>query len=298
MRNFLLIICFFVCPFTYAQINLPKNFKLVKGPSPIGRDDYYTDGQNTFSHDTPFQADQPASNNDITNFLSHSYHVPFSKTKDGLFCGTGFTDFFIGDKLFKKYIYVIVANSTATILSSKTNDSQFSTYSKWLLNSVRSNISNGHDLVFKLNLENKTPPPIYDAYPQSKIFITNYNGKTSLASSETGIIFKSSFINLVKSNFRYKEDVKSVVGPIIYRITQINKQFPAIRNNGDKIYNGFKLETLERLDSDDDVVISFIYDIDSNSLFWLDTSSHKCHLQPISDINYLSKCARYCKFEN
>ena len=154
--------------------------------------------------------------------------------------------------------------------------------------------------------QSKQQNAFYDAYPDSKIFLIDYQKqKLNLATSEAAIIFKNSFINLVKASPRYKNEVIPVVGPIFYRIIKISLGRPIIRNNGKKIYNGFILQAMENLNQplenindNTHVITTYIYDIDSNSLFWYSTPADRATFQVSPSTIYLSRCSRYCHFNN
>jgi hypothetical protein len=128
--------------FSSAQIQVPEGFTLIKGESPVGRDDYFQKGMYRISEDIPFQADTPPTDEGKINMLTGVYGVPFKKTRDGLYYGTGLSR--------GRYKYIVVYRF-AFILSASQNDALFSDYSLWLLNMVRGAIHDKTELYFKKN---------------------------------------------------------------------------------------------------------------------------------------------------
>jgi hypothetical protein len=139
-----------------------------------------------------------------------------------------------------------------------------------------------------------------DRYGQSKIFINDHQtGRLVPTKSDAAMLFKNAFINLAKSNIKYREAAKTAHDEIFYRVTQINHGFPATRNDGTKLYNGFQLIAFEGSDNYDRPIVTFIYDMDGNALYCLDpVHTHKFSLQSSYNQDYLKKCVRYCKFNN
>jgi hypothetical protein len=123
-----------------SQINVPIKFNLVKGKSPAGRDDYYTDGKYCLAMDTPFQADRPETDQGRLTMLDGEYNLHFRETSDGLYYGTGFSR--------GAYRYIVIARYFSYEVFSKFNDKGFSDYSAWLLNILRDSIRKGRDLHF------------------------------------------------------------------------------------------------------------------------------------------------------
>ena len=137
-----IITILFCAVFTYinAQIKLPVNFYLVKGQSPVGRDDYYTDGQYRLNIGTPFQGGEP----DIEErkrLLSIAFGFNFNITKDGILYGTG-----VNNSNFK---YVVIANGFSFVLTSKNNNKGFSNYSIWLLSEIRNSLRTKKRIYFE-----------------------------------------------------------------------------------------------------------------------------------------------------
>jgi len=140
---------------------------------------------------------------------------------------------------------------------------------------------------------------IHDFYPNSTVWILYHNNNRLFpARSQTSIVFKNALINLVRGQRLYKNDVEDVAGFITYKITKINTSLPLTRNNGLKIYNGFRLDAMENIDNSQDVVSSFVFDIDSKSLFYIDLDKNICHLQFLPSSPDLDRCIRYCEFDH
>lgn len=124
----------------HSQINVPIKFNLVKGESPAGRDDYYTDGRYCLAMGTPFQADHPSTDRACISMLNGEYDLHFAKTNDGLYYATGFSR--------GAYRYIVIASGFSYEVFSKFNNKGFSDYSTWLLNILRDSIRKGRDLHF------------------------------------------------------------------------------------------------------------------------------------------------------
>jgi hypothetical protein len=140
MRILLIIVFVFIGFFSEAQIQVPEGFTLIRGESPAGRDDYFQKSQYRISEDIPFQSDTPPTDKGIKNLLASEYGIPFQKTRDGLYYGTGFSN--------HRFKYIVVYRF-AFILSNPQNDPGFSDYSLWILNSVRAAIRDKTELYFK-----------------------------------------------------------------------------------------------------------------------------------------------------
>jgi hypothetical protein len=126
----------------------------------------------------------------------------------------------------------------------------------------------------------------------SRLILTNpETGRGYEAKSQKAEFFKSAFINLIKSNYHYQEDIKNLVGVKVYAIER--DTMAVSRNNGSKIKNYYILHFCERVDYKENFVSFFIYDIDSNSLFYSKDMFGPYHLQYQYNNDYLARCARY-----
>lgn len=133
----LTVITFLIVGVSKAQIKLPKGFHCVLGEN-HANESFFTDGTYSFSsypwgHDGIY-------GQEVIDLLEKNYsnRIKFSKTKDGLYWATG--------KVGDFYIYTIIANQALQFtLRSKTNDTEFSNYSTWLLQEIRNNIKSEHD---------------------------------------------------------------------------------------------------------------------------------------------------------
>ena len=143
MRFVILIFCLFSAAYINAQIKVPAGFRLVKGESPVGREDYYEKGNYRIFMDSPFQADGTPSDTDDEKraLLTDIYGIAFRVTKDGIIYGTGYTN--------KKFYYIVVGQGASFLVSSPLNDTGFSNYSAWLMNSIRSALKSGKELYFE-----------------------------------------------------------------------------------------------------------------------------------------------------
>ena len=140
------VFCFlFSTFFTSAQLFFPKGFQLVQGENLSGEDDIYTNGRYSFQTHQLFRAYDNYIGNDenFRKYVSEALGVHFYQTKDGLLWGTG--------RVKSVYSYIIVTwNGEAIELFSAHNDKEFSQYSKWLLNTLRSYHQKGKTVMFPM----------------------------------------------------------------------------------------------------------------------------------------------------
>jgi hypothetical protein len=143
MKSQLLLFLFIFACFVSAaaQIKVPKNFSLVKGPGPTARLDYYTDGQYKLSEQTPFQGGMPTTDQAIMNQLSADYGIPFNKQNKNFYYGTGFKN--------GVWKYVVLVKGLAFVLTSPMNNSGFQHYSKWLFGRLNTAIMGGDQLYLR-----------------------------------------------------------------------------------------------------------------------------------------------------
>lgn len=138
-KTFFALLLLLVAAHGSSQITLPKQFSCVLSPDTF-RDNYFTDG--TYQFKTDAWGNSPIeSGEELVAHLADSYEhqLTFKKTKDNLYWGTG---------LYKgRYYYmVVVPERLATVTVSATqNGTQFSNYSTWLLQQVRTNHKAGKD---------------------------------------------------------------------------------------------------------------------------------------------------------
>jgi hypothetical protein len=142
MKLLILVLAIAISSYATAQIKVPSNFYLVKGASPVGRDDYFTDGQYVLSEGTPFQGGMPATDGETMSLLTKGFGFYFNKTREGFYVGSGYSD--------HKFKYVVIVKGLSYVLTSPSQNKGFATYSKWLLNQLRFHISEGdRNLSFK-----------------------------------------------------------------------------------------------------------------------------------------------------
>jgi hypothetical protein len=116
---------------SFGQIRFPKSFKRISGELGSGRADQFINGKYIFDTNMLLIAGEVPDNLDsVKKYLSKVYGFPFSITKDNICWGTGL---FEGD-----YYYVTVDKSMSLIeLYAPKNDQAFSSWSKWLLTTIR-----------------------------------------------------------------------------------------------------------------------------------------------------------------
>ena len=123
-NRILVLIGFFLTTSVFSQ--LPAGYKLIKGESPVGRDDYYTNGRINIFHDVV----QEFGDAGAAEWIKDVY-IGFMtiKTKDGLVVGIG--------KQNDKYMYIVFKGQYYYTLTSKTDSKEFSDMSKYVLKKVR-----------------------------------------------------------------------------------------------------------------------------------------------------------------
>lgn len=121
---FLVLFTSFVTTFCFSQ--LPSAYKLVKGESEVGRDDYYTNGRIKIVNNVV----QEFGDGDAENWINDFYNgFMVTKTKDGLVVGTG--------NYQGIYIYIIFKGQVYYQVSTKNNSKEFSDMSIFVLKKVR-----------------------------------------------------------------------------------------------------------------------------------------------------------------
>lgn len=124
INSFLVLIGFFLATSAFSQ--LPAGYKLIRGKSPVGRDDYYTNGNIKIFHDSV----QEFGDGGATGWIKDVYKGFMTiKTKDGLVVGIGNFNGINMYIVFKGQVYY-----TAT---SKYDSKEFSDMSKYILKKVR-----------------------------------------------------------------------------------------------------------------------------------------------------------------
>jgi hypothetical protein len=126
-KTLFVLIAILISNYSYSQ--LPKGYKLIKGESPVGRDDYYTNGRINFMMDTPLMGDDYGDRKNMKSLL-YSYGIVFKKTKDNLYVGAGFSN--------GKFRFVVYRR-VAYIVTSRVNSKEFADMSNFVLNAVRHN---------------------------------------------------------------------------------------------------------------------------------------------------------------
>ena len=121
-----------------AQIVFPKGFRRIAGERGSGLDDVYTNGRYSFQfyresffYDMAEGSDGYKWNDErFRGYVSGGFGFPFVTTKDSLLVGTG--------KIDDHYSYIVVGwGGEAYELTSDNNDAGFSTYSIWLITTMR-----------------------------------------------------------------------------------------------------------------------------------------------------------------
>lgn len=109
-----------------AFSQLPAGYKLLKGESPVGRDDYYTNGRIKIFHDVV----QEFGDGGATSWIKNTYKgFTVIKAKDGLVVGLGNHN---GTNM-----YIVFKGQTYYTATSKTDSKEFSDMSKYILRKVR-----------------------------------------------------------------------------------------------------------------------------------------------------------------
>jgi hypothetical protein len=124
----------------FAQVKLPKGFRCVLGEG-HANESYFTDGTYTFSS-YPW-GHEGIYGKEVTETIEKNYNnqLQFKKTNDGIYWATGKVD--------GGYFYILLIDDALQYtLSSKTNGSQFSYYSTWLLQQIRNNKKSGLDTYY------------------------------------------------------------------------------------------------------------------------------------------------------
>ena len=123
-NNILFILCFFGATSVFSQ--LPAGYRLIKGESPVGRDDYYTNGRIKIFHDVV----QEFGDGGATEWIKDVYKGFMTiKTKDGLVVGIGNQN--------GKFFYIVFKGKYYYMLSSNSDSNEFSDMSKYVLRKVR-----------------------------------------------------------------------------------------------------------------------------------------------------------------
>jgi hypothetical protein len=128
---------------TFGQASFPKGFTLIAGDHPLGEDDRYSNGKDVFQTHLFFRSYDDYTWNDdkVKKRISEGYGFPVYRTADSLLWGTG--------KKGELYTYIVVDwGGEIFELFSRVNDADFSTYSKWLLTSIREYRKQGKWFVF------------------------------------------------------------------------------------------------------------------------------------------------------
>ncbi|GGH70320.1 hypothetical protein HNQ91_002990 [Filimonas zeae] len=119
-----ILILLFIITSAFAQ--LPTGYRLVKGESPIGRDDFYTNGRIKIFHDVI----QEFGDGGAANWIKSVYQgFTIIKTKDGLVVGIGNQN---GTNM-----YMVFKGHTYYTATSKDDSNEFSEISKYILRKVR-----------------------------------------------------------------------------------------------------------------------------------------------------------------
>lgn len=127
MKMICILMSFFITIHSFAQ--LPLDYKLVKGASPAGRGDYFTNGRIKFVKDTPLMGDDFGDKQNIES-LSSTYGIVFKKTKDNMYVGDGFSNGKFRFVVYKKYAYIVI---------SETNSKEYIDMCQFVFNAVRNN---------------------------------------------------------------------------------------------------------------------------------------------------------------
>jgi hypothetical protein len=121
---FLVLIGLLVTTFAFSQ--LPTGYKLVKGESPVGRDNYYTNGRIKIFHDVV----QEFGDGGASSWIKSMYRgFTVIKTKDGLVVGIGNHN---GTNM-----YMVFKGQTYYVATSKIDSEEYSDLSKYILQKVR-----------------------------------------------------------------------------------------------------------------------------------------------------------------
>lgn len=147
MKYLFIFLFLFYVKTTVGQITFPKGFKLIAGDNLTGEDDRYTNGKDVFLTYPLFRPfDNYTWNDDqFKQYVTDYFGFPFYRTKDSLLWGTG--------QRGKFYSYVVVSQGGQGFeLSSQYNDTDFSNYSKWLINTMRDYDKKGKAFMFPMRV--------------------------------------------------------------------------------------------------------------------------------------------------
>lgn len=147
MKSYFIFFFLLLTMHTFGQASFPKGFKLIKGDHPLGEDDRYSNGKDVFQTRLFFRSyDNYTWNDDkVKQQISQGYGFPLYRTADSLLWGTGKRD--------ELYFYIVVDWGGEILeLFSRENDADFSTYSKWLITSVREYRKKGRLFIFPRRL--------------------------------------------------------------------------------------------------------------------------------------------------
>ena len=123
-HSFLVLFTFFLATSSFSQ--LPVSYKKIKGESPAGRDDYYSNGRIKIKNSVV----QEFGDGDAESWINWIYKgFMITKTKDGLVVGSGNSQ--------GTYIYIVFKGQTYYIVSTKNNSKEFSEMSIYVLKKVR-----------------------------------------------------------------------------------------------------------------------------------------------------------------
>ena len=122
--NLLVLVGLFLTTSVFSQ--LPAGYTLIKGESPVGRDDYYTNGRIKLFHDVV----QEFGDGGAAEWIKDVYKgFTTIKTKDGLVVGIGNQK---GTNM-----YIVFKGQYYYTLTSKSDSKEFSDMSKYVLKKVR-----------------------------------------------------------------------------------------------------------------------------------------------------------------
>ncbi len=126
MRKLMFAMVLLVFSYTGIFSQPPSGFKLVKGESPAGRDDYYTNGRIKIFHDVVQEFGDYGASEWIKSVYKGFTTI---KTKDGLVVGIG--------KENGKNVYIVFKGQEYFMATSSKDDKEFSDISKYILRKVR-----------------------------------------------------------------------------------------------------------------------------------------------------------------
>ena len=119
--------------------------------------------------------------------------------------------------------------------------------------------------------------------------------RTSVLDSATVAdnVCKKCLVNLVKSCGKYKDLTALVLNPMKYDIAKLDPQNPSVRNNGSKIYKGYKITVIEVIGNKTSDIGIFEFDADSKRLYWYDDDADIAHLLYDYNNNILLQTLKY-----